>query len=101
MQNMYVCIYILDSGTQKREMNPSSAIVMGNGENTGLKASSRPWHSQQKSAGNIQVTGVFLSRLDPKTTCKDVERHVFLHIGMSVTAQKLKVKYPDSYSSST
>ena len=88
-----------DSGTQRREMEPSSGIVMGKGESTGLRAVSRPWHSQQKSAGNIQVTGVFLSRLDPKTTCKDVERHVFLHIGMSVTAQKLNVKYPDSYSS--
>ena len=80
-------------------MNPLSGIVVGKGENTGLKAASQPWHPQQKSAGSIQVTGVFLSRFDPKTTCKDVERHVVLHIWMSVTAQKLAVKYPDSYSS--
>ena len=65
----------------------------GTGASTGLRA------AQTRKYERGTVTGVFISRLHPHTTQRDIESCVKSHTGISISAVKLRVKYPDSYSS--
>ena len=72
--------------------------MIGKGYSTGLRAAKR-LQRRNNNRANKQVTGVFITRLDPRTTSKEVESNVKRHTGISIRAEKMKTKYPDSYSS--
>ena len=78
--------------------NRKSQGVTGKGYSTGLKAARQPQRNREPNSTK-QITGVFVSRLDPRTTSKDVEQNIKRHTGLSIRAEKMRVKYPDSYSS--
>ena len=72
--------------------------IIGRGQSIGLKAA-KPARRQQKQKTNVQVTGVFITRLDPRTSSREVEHNVQKHTGLKIRAEKMRCKYPESYSS--
>ena len=68
-------------------------IVHGNGTCAFLRAA-----PSKNSYGNKTITGVFVTRLDSRTTSWQLESHIKQETGLLVKVEKLRTKY-DSYTS--
>ena len=73
-------------------------IVIGNGRGLTLRASNQNTKAMVNSNPNRTVTGVFITRLDPRTSPHKIELHIRHETGLNVRAEKLDTKW-DSYSS--
>lgn len=73
--------------------------INGRGYAPGLRAVSRSnQHTYSSRAPNRICTGLFVTRLLPNTTTKNVNDHVRKELALTVNAEKIPTKY-DSYSS--
>ena len=92
-----------DLNIQSNQSHPSmgkrekSAIVIGSGGTTNLRAASQ-WISKSSASMQKLCTGVFVTRLQPRCTQAQVSAHVYEVSGMRIRPEKLQTKY-DTYSS--
>ena len=77
---------------------PLHSVIIGNGHSTKLKAVNQHRNQRTAPTSNRTVTGVFVSRLAPKTTPSHVERQIKHETGLEIRAEKLETRYRD-YSS--
>ena len=74
-------------------------VIHGSGSGTGLRAIARNSKFANSNVNtSTRITGVFITRLDPKTTVSQVQTVVKRETGLRVRAEKLQAKY-DTYSS--
>jgi hypothetical protein len=75
----------------------SNDMIIGRAKACGLKAVVHR-RSNQNSHVNQICTGLFITRINPRVTIRDLELHVLNTTGYRVKPEKLPTKY-DSYSS--
>ena len=75
----------------------SEKCVIGSNVETHVKAISSKANQKDKQENKVEK-GVFVSRLRPRTTVKDIESLLKDFVGRSLPVEKLRTKY-DSYSS--
>ena len=64
-------------------------VIFGKGKSTGIRAiNSR----SNQSNGNKTITGTFISRLDPRTTSRDLALHIHREFGLTVRPEKLQIE---------
>jgi hypothetical protein len=74
-------------------------VVHGMGSYSTLKSIQRaPVSGDRNTSVNRHITGLFITRLDPRTTAKQLELHLKRETGVIVRVEKLRTKYP-TYSS--
>jgi hypothetical protein len=80
--------------------NTEDRVIFGTGLASGVKASQvdSKSNTQKQPGPNRTVTGVFVTRLNPRTTTRQLEAHVQKSTGQTVTAEKLLTRY-ETYSS--
>jgi hypothetical protein len=81
----------------KHRQNQNRNVMIGSGQGSYLKAVSQEQYSGGQTH-NRAVTGVFLSRLDPKTTSAQLALHVHREARLTVRPEKLETRY-SGYSS--
>lgn len=72
-------------------------IIVGTGHSGGLRVV-QPRRQLDSERQSRRITGVFLSRLGPSTSCAQIATRVRRETGLNVNPEKMKSKY-DSYSS--
>jgi hypothetical protein len=79
--------------------NRKTSVVFGSGKCTNVKAvQTRRSVRKSSNSGNKLISGVFLSRLDPHTTSRQLQLHIKHETGVNCRPEKLKTKY-SGYSS--
>ena len=73
----------------KQSVNP---VVFGSGVRTGIRAI--PKDAKSNVRGNQVITGVFVTRLDPNTSPREIQQHIKTETGMFTKPEKLQTKYP-------
>ena len=77
-----------------------SDVIFGTGLSVGIKAASynKDRHETEATHSNRTVTGVFVTRLSPRTTSGQIEKFVKRETGLCVRAEQLETRY-NTYSS--
>ena len=75
-----------------------SAVIYGKGDSNGLKAVPRDDRSKSDSSNHDTITGVFISRLLPRTTPKDLQVRIHRETGLPINPYKMSTRNP-SYAS--
>ena len=73
-------------------------VLIGRGLEGSLKPAPAQRYGTPVAAGNPIVTGIFITRLDQRTTPRMLQMHIKAETGLSVRAEKLRTKY-STYSS--
>jgi hypothetical protein len=75
-------------------------VIIGNGPNTDIAAAhnNRDRNNSKNDYNNRSVTGVFVTRLSPRTTSRQMEICIRKQTGLGVRAEKLVTRF-DSYNS--
>ena len=82
--------------TNNNKQSNGVAVVIGTGIGAGqLHAVPQKNAGHGRSAVNKTVTGVFATRFLPRTTSKQIERHIKQNTGLDIWVQKLITKYDD------
>jgi hypothetical protein len=74
-------------------------VVHGKGKTVNIKAMTKMKSSQnERQESNRSVSGIFVTRLDPGTTSRQLELHLRKEAGLNTRPEKLNTRHP-SYSS--
>jgi hypothetical protein len=73
-------------------------IIIGSGPATSLRAATHNSKSDQQSNPNRSCSGIFLSRLHPRTTIKQIETHLHTITGNKLYVMKIETRF-DTYAS--
>ena len=91
--------YVRHSSPSPNHHRKKSGLIYGSGQCTNVKAVGRGHSSRYpRSNPNRTITGVFITRLDPATTTRQLYYHVKQETGLSVNPEKLDTKF-STYSS--
>ncbi len=78
------------------------SVIIGKGHSSSLKVAQRDRNNNRPADDsarvNRQCTGLFVSRLSPRTTINNIQQHVRRETGLSIRAEKLDTRF-GSYSS--
>jgi hypothetical protein len=74
------------------------SVVHGMGKYSGMKATQTNEKKPRETKVNKTVTGLFITRLSPRTTTKQLELHIKRETSINIRVEKLRTKYP-TYSS--
>ena len=88
-----------DTHPLKHGQHQKDDVVFGRGFSTNIRSVGKPSkHSTATKQNQRRITGVFLTRLAPKTSAAQVALHVRKETGLTVRPEKLETKY-NTYSS--
>jgi hypothetical protein len=89
-----VCSRKSTASSMQHGKKQNSDVVFGNGKCTSVR-SVNPHHKVRKTtySGNRLITGVFLSRLHPHTTSRQLQLHIKHETGIDCRPEKLQTKY--------
>ena len=84
-----------NQSAQQRHMNRNDDVIYGSGSGTGLRAATHKQNlpSAKPNGGESRITGIFVTRLEPKTSPQQVQHLVKRETGLLVRAEKLQSKY--------
>ena len=71
----------------------NSSVINGTGKSTGVRTAAVTKRPNSRDMTNRTVTGVFVSRLDPYTTPKQIYLHIKRMTGYICRPEKLQTKY--------
>ena len=74
------------------------AIIYGQAETVQIKAMEQTHRYSYRNQSNRVASGIFVTRLNPHTTVKDIQKHIRQETGTLMKPEKLKAKY-DTYAS--
>ena len=79
--------------TIQRSSSPLPSVTMqSKRHSSGLRAVSPPHERRMHREDNSSITGVFVSRLHPRTTLREVQQNVRHETGLSVKAYKMQTR---------
>jgi hypothetical protein len=89
-----VCSKKSTASSMQHGKKQNSGVVFGNGKSTSVR-SVNPQYKVRKTtySGNRHITGVFLSRLHPHTTPRQLQLHIKHETGIDCRPEKLQTKY--------
>ena len=73
-------------------------ITIGSGPGSSLRAVVPPSQKQHPTPSNRHCTGLFISRLEPQCSAKQLQTYIWKQAGHRVRTEKIKTRY-DTYSS--
>ena len=82
----------------QQKQNLKDGIVFGSGSGTGLRAAAPRSQAHRQDTTQTVITGIFVTRLDPKTAVHQVQSLVKRETGLEVRPEKLQPKF-GTYSS--
>ena len=85
---------------RKRQSNHKSQdnVIYGQAESTQIKAMDRKHRYSYSNQSNRVASGIFVTRLNPNTTVRDLQKYIRQETGKIVKPEKLQSKY-ETYSS--
>ena len=69
------------------------AVIYGQAETVQIKAMDQKHRYSYSNQSNCVVSGIFVTRLNPHTTVKDIQKHIRQETGTLIKPEKLKTKY--------
>ena len=72
--------------SQRQQSKNNNNVIIGKGESTGIRAIN---NRTRLNHANKNITGTFISRLDPKITSRDLAIHIHREFGLTVRPEKL------------
>ena len=80
---------------RKRQSNPKSpdTVIYGQAESTQIKAMDRKHRHSYSNQSNRVASGIFVTRLNPNTTVRDLQKYVRQETRKTVKPEKLQSKY--------